>query len=196
MLNNVAQAAPADRVVSTPMMGMCLVAGNFNGDQSEQDLVPCFRAYLLVTGTKRTEMKPLLPGIQDLENQQYNLISKNVKCLLSNGSTENLDLQCYCDWASSLNYRLDKDTAIARISDLKQSDEGRWVASVEHIDKISKPELDAVRQAMSVEWKTALTRTGSESVDSYMSPERADFFENPPHKVRRVASEPQSPAKS
>ena len=196
VLDNVAQAAPADRVVSNPMMGMCLVADKSNGDQSEHDLVPCFRAYLLVTGTERAEMKPLLPGIQDLESQQYILTSKNVKCLLSNGSTENFDLQCYCDWASSLNYRLDNETAIARISDLKQSDDGRRVASVEHIDKISKPDIDAVQQAMSVEWKTVLTRTGSESVDSYMSPERPDFFENPPRKVWRVGSEPQSLARS
>ena len=179
------------------MMGMCLVADNSNGDQSEQDLVPCFRAYLLVTGTGSTEMKPLLPDISDLENQQYILTSKNVKCLLSNGSTENLDLQCYCDWASSLNYRLDKETAIARISDLKQSDEGRRVASVEHIDKISKPDLEAVRLAMTVEWKTALTHAGSESGDSsYMSPQRAEFYENPPRKVRRVHSEPQSPQRT
>ena len=84
-------------------------------------------------------------------------------------------------------------TTFARIRDLKQSDEGRRVASVEHIDKISKPDIDAVQQAMSVEWKTALTRAGSESVDSYMSPKRADFFERPLRKVRRVTSDPQSP---
>ena len=134
---------------------------------------------------------------EDMQKQEYILTSKNVKCLVSNKHIENLDLQCYCNWGNSLNYRLDKETAVARISELKQSDEGRCVASVEHIDKISKPDLEAVRLAMTVEWKTALTHAGSESGDSsYMSPQRAEFYENPPRKVRRVHSEPQSPQRT
>ena len=155
--------------------------------------MPCYRAYLLVAGTEKTDMKPLIPGIKDLESQEYILTSKNVKCLMSGGSVRDLDLQCYCDWSNSLNYRLDNDTAIVRISDLKETEERRFVASVEHIDKVANPDLDAVRQAMTVEWQTALTRAGAEAVDSHMSPDRADFFEHPPRKVQRVLSDPHSP---
>ena len=94
-----------------------------------------------------------------MQKQEYILTSKNVKCLVSNRHIENVDLQCYCNWGNSLNYRLDKETAVARISELKQSDEGRCVVSVEHIDKIAKADLEAVRQATTMEWKTVLTHT-------------------------------------
>ena len=67
------------------------------------------------------------------------------------------------------------------------------MASVEHIDKVFEAELDAVRQAMTVEWKTALTQAGFESSDSYMSPEKPAFFANPQRQVQRLRSDPQSP---
>ena len=196
VLDNVAQAAPADRVTSNAMMGMCLLADNSDGSESEKQMVPCFRAFLLVTGTESTEMRPLIAGIADLEKQEYIVTSKNVKCLLSDTDVDNLDLECYCGWNDSLNYRLDKETAIVRISELKKNDQGRLSASVEHIDKVSKADLSDVRQAMTIEWKTALTKAGATAVDSHMSPYRADFFENPARKVRRVNSDPQSPLRA
>ena len=195
VLDDIAQAAPATRVTSSPMMGMCLVA-DIGSNDSETELVPCHRAYLLVSGTQKTDMKPLMPGIADLQKQEFIVTSKNVKCLLSDDTVKNLDLQCYCDWEHSLNYRLDQDTAIARISALNQDNEGRLVASVEHIDKVFEAELDAVRQAMTVEWKTALTQAGSESIDSHMSPTQPDFFANPRRQVTRLRSDPQSPEPS
>ena len=141
-------------------------------------------------------MNPLIDGITDLKSQEYIVTSKNVKCLLSDTDVDNLDLQCYCGWDDSLNYRLDKETAIVRISELKKNDQGRLSASVEHIDKVSKADLSDVRQAMTIEWKTALTKAGATAVDSHMSPYRADFFENPARKVRRVNSDPQSPLRA
>ena len=67
---------------------------------------------------------------------------------------------------------------------------------MEHIDKVFEAELDAVRQAMTVEWKTALTQAGSESIDSHMSPTQPDFFANPRRQVTRLRSDPQSPEPS
>ena len=51
-------------------------------------------------------------------------------------------------------------------------------------------ELDAVRQAMTVEWTTALTQAESDAADAYMSPEKADFFEHLPREIQRVRSDP------
>lgn len=196
VVDSVAQAAPADRVLSSPMQGMCLLADGSDEGQADKHLVPCFRAYLLVTGTEGTEMKPLIDGISNMQEQEYIVTSKNVKCLLSDKCPSAFDLQCYCDWSSSLNYRLDKETAIVCISDLKPIDEDRFVAIVEHVEKVSKAELDDVRRSMTMEWKTALTQAGSASLDSCMSPAKADFFQNPPRKVQRVSSDPQSPIRS
>ena len=193
VLDSVAQAAPADRVVSNAMLGMCLLVDPSDESQSGKDLVPCFRAYLLVTGTEQTEMNPLIPGNMDMQSQEFIVTSRNVKCLLSDDIVANFDLQCYCNWSNSLNYRLDKDTAIVRISDLKETGEHRFVASVEHIDKVARPELESVRLAMTVEWRTALTRAESGALDSHMSPAKAEFFVEPPRKVQRVLSDPHSP---
>lgn len=196
VMDSVAQAAPADRIVSNPMLGMCLTADPVDEGQVEKDLVACYRAYVLVTGTEQTVMKPLVPGITDMEKQDFIVFSKNVKCLLSDGSVPDFDLECYCDWANSLNYRLDHDTGIARISNVKRTEEGRLVASVEHIDKVSPAELGAVQQAMTVEWKTALTRSESEALDEALSPAGKEFYEKPPRKVQRVLSDPHSPMRT
>ena len=111
---------------------------------------------------------------------------------LSGDADVRIDLQCYCHWNNSLDYRLNKESAIVRVSGVT-TQETTLVASVEHIDKVSTAEFESVRQAMQIEWQTALAHTSSGTMDEYQSPEKRKFFENPVRKVRRVSSDPRTP---
>ena len=192
--SGVAQAAPVDRIVSDAMQGLCLLADASDGSNGAKEQVPCFAAYILVTGIETTQMHPLIEGVTDMEKQEYMVSSKNAKCVLSGDTDVRIDLQCYCHWNDSLDYRLNKESAIVRVSGVT-AQQTTLVASVEHIDKVSKAEFESVRQAMKIEWQTALVHTSSGTMDQYQSLEKRLAFKNPVRKVRRVSSDPRTRAR-
>ena len=127
--------------------------------------------------------------------QEYLVFSKNAKCVLSGDADVRIDFQCYCHSNDSLDYRLNKESAIVRVSGVT-TQQTTLVASVEHIDKVSKAEFESVRQAMQIEWQTSLAHTSSGIKDQSQSPEKRKFFEKPARKVRRVSSDPRTPERA
>ena len=74
-----------------------------------------------------------------------------------------------------------------------QEKDGRFTAAVEQIDQISKHDINAVKSSFDVEWKTALTNTGANSLDQFESPAKAEYWTEPKRKVARVSSDPKTP---
>ena len=65
-----------------------------------------------------------------------------------------------------LTYRLDEQSALISVSNVQETD-GRLQAAVEHIDPISKHDINAVKASLDVEWETALTNIGANSLDRF-----------------------------
>ena len=67
------------------------------------------------------------------------------------------------------------------------------VVSVEHMQKLSKDDVAALEDSMTTEWKSVLTVPEDSFKREYQSPSDKAYW-TPDCKVRRVQSEPQSPA--
>ena len=184
-----AQAAPVERIVCDPMQGLCLRCDDIAG---EPDLVPCFRVYILVTGTQASDLDPLQAEITDMKKQAYCVTSRNAKCMLSTEKDARIDLMCYCDFGGMLTYRLDTECALVSVTNVEEKD-GRLQAAVEHVDKVSNHQLDAIKESLDVEWKTSLTSMGCGSLDQFESPAKPEYWTEPARKVRRLSSDPQTP---
>ena len=67
-------------------------------------------------------------------------------------------------------------------------------ATVEHMEKISKDEKNALERAMTLEWKSVLT-TISEgpALPKLVSSSELEYWTQSPSKLRRLESEPASP---
>ena len=80
------------------------------------------------------------------------MTSKNAKCLLSTEKDVHIDLKCDCGFSGMPTYRLDEQSALISVSNVQEKD-GRLQAAVEHIDRISNHDINAVNTSLDVEWK-------------------------------------------
>jgi len=91
-----------------------------------------------------------------------------------------------------LTYRLDKKSELISVSNVQQKDT-RYQAAVEHMGPISQHVIEAVKRSLDVEWKTALTLIGANSLDRFESPAKLSYWTEPPRRVRRLGSDPATP---
>ena len=91
-----------------------------------------------------------------------------------------------------LDFRIDSKAAVVTVSSVDWEGD-RLVAAVEYVRKVEPHSLRECRNALTIEWTAALTKLGTSSMDSYMSPAKTDYWEEPARKIRRVDSDPKSP---
>ena len=91
-----------------------------------------------------------------------------------------------------LDFRIDSEVAVVTVSSVALEGE-RLVAAAEFVRKVEPHSLTACRHGLAIEWTAALTKLGTSSMDSYMSPAKTDYWEEPARKIRRVDSDPKSP---
>lgn len=194
-VTGVVLAAPITRVAQNPMHGLT-VRVDTRGS-AETQLLGAHRVLLLVQGTTKSSVERV--NEKD-DPDAFCVTSSNVKCLLDEGLGQevHLELRGYCDMDTMLDFRLDMETAIVMVSSL-ESEGGRCAAAVEWVRKIEPHNLGQTRALLDIEWKTALTDLGADVLDSHMSPARPEYWESdgqpPARKIRRVDSDPQSPAR-
>ena len=202
--DDVVLPAPACRIFDAPMLGLAL-----RRDSGEP--VGAFRVLLLVRGTTVTDVDPIddqLPMAQ----QTFKVTSPSACCLLSDPAFH-INLVGYCSFKNMMAHRLDKETALVLASAVATaapglasaasatalaggpSASGPLVATVEHMQKVSKDEVAALTLSMGAEWKSILAEAGAQgtSPGPLSSKEEEHWSAERAKKVRRVQSEPQSP---
>ena len=188
ILPETAQVVPADRLEIDAVSGMSVLA---DGTGGEMESISCARIFLLVTGTEDTEMEPLDDQAAP-KDQSFQVTSPRARCLLSTTETL-LDLVGYCDYKKVPKFTLHQNSAFVSVSNFHKKEDGRLVASVEDIQPVSGAEVPAVKKSMDVEWKTALTKIGTQQLDSYSSPTKPEWWIDQPRKVARIDSDPMTP---
>jgi hypothetical protein len=161
------------------------------------DPLHAYRVLLLVRGTEDTDLDPI-----DEKNTAFKLISKNVTCLLSDSPTT-VQLVAYSDLKKSLLYRLDKEAALVLVSavehykpvsDSSESNEKpSLIATVEHMEKLSKDQVEILEKTMTLEWKSVLTTENETEVSSgpkRISSRDEQYWAQHIRKLRRLTSEP------
>jgi hypothetical protein len=152
---------------------------------------------LLVRGTEDTDLDPI-----NETNTAFKLISKNVTCLLSDSPTT-VQLVAYSDLKKSLLYRLDKEAALVLVSavehykpvsDSSESNEKTsLIATVEHMEKLSKDQVNILEKTMTLEWKSVLTTENETEVSAgpkRVSSRDQQYWGEQIRKLRRLTSEP------
>ena len=191
--DDVVAAAPADRVLDDPMLGLAL-----KRDAAEP--LGAFRVLLLVQGTQDTDMQIIDEKIP-LQQQTFKMVSDKTRCLLSK-SPSALQLAAYCDFKKTTTYRLDREMALVLVSAVErhQAPPAKALlaesitATVEHMIKISKDEKNALERAMTLEWKSVLTAISEDSsLPKRVSSAAPEYWAQPATKLRRLQSEPASP---
>jgi hypothetical protein len=195
-------SAPADRVLDEAMLGLAL-----KRDAGEP--LAAFRVLLLIQGTQDTEID-IIDDKMPLQQQTFKMVSNNTRCLLSDSPTA-VQLVAYCDFKQTLTYRLDREMALVLVSAVERhrpgaaslgasganassgvAPEGQYItATVEHMQKISKDEKEALQHAMMLECMSVLTTIG----EDHASPKRVssselEYWMQPVSKLRRMESEP------
>ena len=158
----------------------------------QEDLVPAHRIFILVTGTEPSALEPLHPDVTDMQKQSYLVKSYNAKCLLSEKKTAMIDLKCYCNFDTMLNFRLDKETALVSLTAVTMKD-GRMEAAVDAMEKISLHDLDSIRTCFIAEWKTALTNDGISTLEEFESPAKTEYWNGRKRQVAGLDSDPKTP---
>lgn len=186
----------ADRLLNDQLAGLALKV-------DASDPLSAFRVFLLVKGTEKTAMDSL-----DDKNTAFKVISKNVSCLLSETPTT-LQLVAYCDLNKSLDYRLDRETALVLVSAVEHDMPGSassgaetergLIATVEDMQKIGESELESLKLSMNVEWKSVLISANEN--ESSSSPKRvssadSEYWTQSARKLARLASEPTWPVEA
>ena len=136
------------------------------------------------------------------------MIYNNARCLLSDSPTA-VQLVAYCDFKKSLTYRLDTEMALVIVSavDLHGPDVsgtnpssgvapagGYITATVEHMEKVSKDEKNALERAMNGEWKSVLTSTSEDpALPKRVLSSELEYWTQSASKLRRLQSEPGTP---
>ena len=181
-------AVPASRVIQSPMHGLAVMADSEM--QGEHQLVPAHRVLLLVQGTSKSKVERVGADSDDA----FCVSSLNAKCLLGEGQETQVDLKGYCNMETMLEFRINSEAAVVTVSSISWEGD-RLVGSVEFVRKVEPHSLGECKHALTVEWKAALTNSGTGALDSYTSPARSEYWEEgePARKVRRVDSDPKSP---
>ena len=181
---DVVQAAPAERLLEHPMLGLAV--------KTQQDEpISAYRVLLLVQGTCEStlDVHGSADG-QSLEAQSFLVTSEKVRCLLSTSETY-VDLRGYCDFKSMLTYRLDRDCALVLASAISNDGE-RSMLTVEHMSKIGT-DRDIMVKSLTAECTAALGDPLAGENITLAAPDSQEYWEEPPRKVRRIVSELASP---
>jgi hypothetical protein len=141
----------------------------------------------------------------DEKNTVFNLISDNVSCLLSE-SPSTVQLVAYSDLKKRLAYRLDLETALVLVSAVEHHVPGSdssgadekpgLIATVEHMQKLSKDETETLERAMTVDLKSVLTTANETEISSgpkRVSATAGEYWTQETRKLRRLISEPTWP---
>ena len=109
-----------------------------------------------------------------------------------------IDLVGYCDFNGMLRYRLGSDDALVLVSavsphasDSVSAGGPAFVATIEHMQKVTAAEKKALLESLAVEWKSVLIYQRSEGA----SATEPGYWEQPVSKLRRLQSEPVSPSR-
>ena len=159
--------------------------GNARGTRSRRD-------FILVTGTQKSQLEPLQDDNMNIMQLSFHVKSENAKCLLSVEKQKAIDLKCYCSFDSMLRFRLDTESAWVSVTSVTEKD-GRLEAVVDAMEKVRSDELEVIRNSLQVEWKTALTNIGTTTLDSFQSPAKSYYWDEPQRKVARLISDPKTP---
>ena len=142
-----------------------------------------------------SSLEPLDPECTVLQQQSFRMSSSKARCLLSEADSEVFgDLHGYCDFKTMLQYRLDTDCALVLASALTVDENCERAATVEFMQEVTEANKESLRTAVGVEWRTALTNIASTMLDAYTSPTKSEYWNEPQRKVRRLESDPKSPA--
>ena len=195
--DDVVVAAPVDRVVEEPLLGLAL-------KRDAGDPLGAFRVVLLIQGTGKT-LVHIIDDTVPAQQQTFKVVSEHVTCLLSESSNAvQLQLVAYCDFDKSLAYRLDKEKALVLVSavEFHEPDSAssvltpgtRITATVENMEKNSKDEWKALQRAMTLEWHSVLTTIGTNlSTPKRVSSSDQEYWTQSASKLRRLESEPVTP---
>jgi hypothetical protein len=109
----------------------------------------------------------------------------------------------YSDLKKSLLYRLDKEAALVLVSavehykpvsDSSESNEKTsLIATVEHMEKLSKDQVNILEKTMTLEWKSVLTTENETEVSAgpkRVSSRDQQYWGEQIRKLRRLTSEP------
>ena len=181
-------AVPASRTTQSPMHGLAVMADSEM--QGEHRLVPAHRVLLLVQGTSKSSVERVATGSDDA----FCVSSLNAKCLLGEGQETHVDLKGYCNMETMLEFRVNFEVAVVTVSPVA-CEGGRMVAVVECVRKVEPHSLAECRHALTVEWKAALTKSGTGALLYYTSHACSEYWEEgqTARKVRRLDSYPKSP---
>jgi hypothetical protein len=170
--------SPVERVIDAPMIGLAVRS-------DKRPPLAVHRVLFLVQGTRKSQLDAR-GDAKRIEDQSYNVSSK--------------DLVGYCDYDGMLTYRLDQEAALVLVSAITlagdapnsvSANESSFLATIEHMQKISADEKAALVKSLDTEWKSVLLDQPPEG----LSPARQEYWEQPASKLRRMESEAVSPIK-
>ena len=137
--DDVVVAAPADRLLDEPMLGMAL-----KRDSGEP--LGAFRVLLLVQSTQATDCDPIDEKLP-MNQQTFRVTSDKVRCLLS-ASPVHINLVGYCDFKKMMMGRLGTEMALVLASAVTRSvpgsasatgdANGGFTVTVDHISQKTK----------------------------------------------------------
>ena len=179
-----------DRILHDDLVGLSV-------KRDGADPLHAYRVLLLVRGTEDTDLDPI-----NETNTAFKLISKNVTCLLSDSPTT-VQLVAYSDLKKSLLYRLDKEAALVLVSAVENykpvsdssdsNEKTSLIATVEHMEKLSKDQVEILEKTMTLEWKSVLTTENETEISSgpkRVSSRDQQYWSQQIRKLRRLTSEP------
>ena len=97
----------------------------------------------------------------------------------------------YCDFNGSLQYRLDKESALVTVSAMAAGSP-RPVLTIEHVQKVTSEERVSLLKSLAVEWTSVAKTASSAEGGSQASPADVKFWDEPVRKMRRILSEAHS----
>ena len=87
---------------------------------------------------------------------------------------------------------MDPDAALVLVSAVTPvEDASSFLATIEHMQKISADEKDALVKSLDAEWKSILV----DQPTSGVSPAKPEYWDQPASKLRRIVSEAVTPTK-
>ena len=174
VLGDVAVPAPMSAITMCPLLGLAVV-------REDGQKIGAYRVLSLVQGNKPSKLAKFNNG----EGDAYLVESAQVKCLLSDTDTR-ADLRGYCNFDTMLQYRLDKEVALAFIS--ASTGDSTTIFTIDHMAKVPPGELEAVQKALKNEAAIALAspEMPTKTINRTVSPSSG-------RKVRRITLEPSSP---
>jgi hypothetical protein len=131
-----------------------------------------------------------------MQDQTFKMLSKNVRCLLSDSSFA-VQLVAYSDFKNMLTYRLDKEVAVVLVSAVERNDgpgSASLIATVEHMEKVSKDEQKALERSMGLEWESLFAKINEDNASTKRAASRdLEYWTQPASKLGRLMSEPTTP---